>query len=253
MQVIYLENSLNKQRIAAAPEIRSFSFFSLPDGTPAGWQPDNCQALVPGTGEAVAHYCLEHTADTKGTFGEKLIAVGRMWYLRIEPGYQAVRRREDKEDWQLLSDAIVECALGELVTAESRHLVVTDAPAEDRALFESYERTLDAALNDAALRLKSHFLGHGLAYSELTAALEQENVAAMARCVHKGFRNGRYLYLGHQESALRIFDTIAYNVDRTLSQAQPGDRLHVSYCRHNAELTVRFKPRHAETVVLAQL
>ena len=84
-------------------------------------------------------------------------------------------------------------------------------------------------------------------------SFEWENIVATARCVHKGYRNGRYLYLGHQESALRIFDAIAYNVDLALSQAQPGDRLHVSYCRHNAELTVRFKPRHAEAVMLAQL
>ena len=239
-------------RVATKTDIRNFVYHDVPGAEKAGWRAVFCAGLEPGAGESVAHYCLEHAADTKGTFGEKLIAIGRMWYLRIETGYQAVRLSSEKEFWELLADEIVDCALADLASHDSRHILINDPPAESRALFETFEHTLDAAMNDAVMRLKVKFMGCGTAYDELAKTLSPENVEAMVKCLHKGYRNGRYLFLGRVEASIRIFDAIAYAVDKSRSAYQHGDRLQVSYCRVNCELVVNHI-RDAEFIELIRI
>ncbi|KWU26387.1 hypothetical protein [Burkholderia cenocepacia] len=238
-----------QRRIASKADTRHFVFH---EGAAPGWKPVFCARLESGAGESVAHHCLEYPADTKGTLGEKLTAIGRLWYLRIESGYQAVREGVQTEAWEQLSPAIVATLLGELTTVESRHLIVTDAPAESRGLFESFEHTLDAAMNDVIMRLKVKFAGFGTAYEELAAALAPDNIESMLKCIHKGYRNGRYLYLGREESAIRIFDTIAYVVDKARPTLRHGDRLQVSFNRINCELTV-VHMRDGNTVQLVRI
>jgi hypothetical protein len=62
-----------------------------------------------GTGWTVAHYALEQLPDGKGDYPSELEALGRMWWLRFESGFETDQAHGERKAYtvpELLGNAL---------------------------------------------------------------------------------------------------------------------------------------------------
>jgi hypothetical protein len=198
-----------------------------------GWRPTFGEYFSQGTGWTVAHYALEQLPDGKGDYPFELEALGRMWWLRYESGFetdQAHGERKAHTVPELLGNALFWLTLSTAYENPSFAFGIIE-PVNSALLDDALRSTLEQAIQIFKARFGSDPLLAESTYEGKDALVSEQNLVAIASRLRAGFLDGQHLYPDNRATAFKVFQEIARQVDE-LWDAQlpePGDRLMVEF------------------------
>jgi hypothetical protein len=214
-------------------ENRLFKFYEDLEGNNDGWRPAFGNMSLQGGGWTVAHLCLEQRKDSNsGSFADELEALGRMWWLRLDSGFERTMatdpQRHAMSVSELLGESVFEALMGLAYTPNLRFAMLGTQIAP--TLDESCEDVLAGALEYFAGRMRTQLVMLSSQHPDWKV-ISGQNLQAIGNVLRRGYVDAQMLYPDNEAAAYRLFGAISTLVNTLddAERAEPGDMLHVQF------------------------